>query len=53
MLAIKWLGNLLYPDVFDYDMTAETREFYSLFFHYELTEAEARALLENSTYRGR
>lgn len=53
VLAIKWLGNLLYPDVFDYDMTAETREFYSLFFHYELTEAEARALLENSTYRGR
>lgn len=51
VLAVKWLGNLLYPDVFDYDMIAETQEFYRLFFHYELTEDEARELLGNSTYR--
>lgn len=51
VLAIKWLGNLLYPEVFDYDMIAETQEFYSLFFRYELTEDEARELLANSTCR--
>lgn len=51
VLAIKWLGNLLYPDVFDYDMAAETREFFGLFYHYDLTEAEARELLANSTFR--
>lgn len=51
VLAVKWLGNLLYPDIFTYDMIAETREFYRLFFHYDLTEAEARALMANSTYR--
>ncbi len=51
VLAVKWLGDLLYPDVFDYDMIAETRSFYSLFFHYELTEGEARELLAHSTYR--
>ena len=38
VLAVKWLGNLLYPELFDYDMITETQEFYRLFFHYELTE---------------
>lgn len=51
VLAVKWLGNLLYPDVFDYDMIAETQAFYSLFFHYDLTEDEARELLAHSTCR--
>ena len=51
VLAVKWLGNLLYPDVFQYDMIAETTEFYHLFFHYDLTEEEARALLAHSTLR--
>ncbi len=51
VLAVKWLGNLLYPDVYDYDMTAEAQEFYSLFFHYDLTQEEAQALLENSTMK--
>jgi iron complex transport system substrate-binding protein len=51
VLAVKWLGNLLYPDLFDYDMIAETQTFYQLFFHCTLTEAEVRTLLENSTYR--
>ena len=53
VLAVKWLGNLLYPDTFDYDMIMETQEFYSLFFHYELTEDEARELLAHSTCRER
>jgi iron complex transport system substrate-binding protein len=37
LIGIKWLGNLLYPDIFDYDITAETRRFYRLFYHAELT----------------
>jgi iron complex transport system substrate-binding protein len=52
VLAVKWLANLLYPEVFDYDMVAEAQAFYQLFFHYELTQEEARALLANSTLRG-
>lgn len=51
VLAVKWLGNLLYPDIFNIDMVLETQEFYRLFFHYDLTEDEARALMENSTCR--
>ncbi|MDO5719078.1 MAG: ABC transporter substrate-binding protein, partial [Tissierellia bacterium] len=51
VLGIKWLGNLLYPEVFDYDMKEVTKEFYSLFYHYDLTDAEVDELLMNSTLK--
>lgn len=51
LIGIKWLGNLLYPDVFSYDMAKEAMEFYSLFYHVELSETDAKALMEHSTYR--
>jgi iron complex transport system substrate-binding protein len=48
-LGVLWLGNLLYPELYDMDMIAETQRFYALFWNYALTEDEARALLANST----
>lgn len=51
ILTVKWLGNLLYPEVFNYDMAAEAQKFYHLFFHYELSEDEARELMQSSTYK--
>jgi len=51
ILGIKWLGNLLYPELFDYDMIKEAKVFYKLFWHYDLTDAEAGKLLANSTYK--
>lgn len=51
VLAVKWLGNLLYPDAFKYDMIEETQEFYRLFFHIELSEGEVRSLLRNSSFK--
>lgn len=51
ILAVRWLGNLLYPELFDYDMVAETQAFYRLFWHYDLSETEARELLANSTLK--
>ncbi|MCI6257145.1 MAG: ABC transporter substrate-binding protein [Clostridiales bacterium] len=51
VLGIRWLGNLLYPDVFRCDMAEETIAFYRLFFHCELTEEEAEGLMIHSTYR--
>ncbi len=44
-LGIQWLGNFLYPETFDFDMVSEVQEFYTLFFHYDLTTEEAEALL--------
>lgn len=40
MLSIIWLGNLFYPDVFDYNLKDRAVEFYNLFFHHTLTDAE-------------
>ena len=36
MIGIKWLANLLYPNVFRYDMAAEVKDFYAKFYHYNL-----------------
>ncbi|WP_102275570.1 ABC transporter substrate-binding protein [Cytobacillus massiliigabonensis] len=51
ILGIKWLGNLFYPEQFNYDMLIETKEFYQLFFRYELTDKEATELLSRSTLK--
>jgi len=48
LLGIRWLGNLLYPEVYDYDMAAEARRAYKLLWGYDLTEAEAAEMLANS-----
>lgn len=49
VLGIYWLGNLLYPELYDYDMVEKAQEFYRLFWHYELSAEEAELLLARST----
>ena len=49
VLGIYWLGNLLYPELYDYDMVEKAQEFYRLFWHYELSAEEAEQLLARST----
>lgn len=51
IIGIRWLGNLLYPEVFDYDMKEELKEFFSLFYRYDLTDEEATEILANSTLK--
>ncbi len=48
IMGIKWLGNLLYPEEFDYDMKEETKGFYELFYNYELTDEEFDEITENA-----
>lgn len=45
LLSMIWLGNLMYPDVFDYSIDDRVKEFYSLFFRYDLTDAELNDLM--------
>ena len=45
LLSMIWLGNLMYPDVFDYTIDDRVKEFYSLFFRYDLTDAELDDLM--------
>ena len=51
VLGIWWLGHLLYPELYDYDMVQVAREYYGLFWHYDLTEEEARQMLSRSTLK--
>lgn len=45
VLGLYWLGNLLYPQTYDYDMVSVAQYFYKLFWHYELSRDEAQTLL--------
>ncbi|HHW61646.1 MAG TPA: ABC transporter substrate-binding protein [Syntrophomonadaceae bacterium] len=47
IIGVKWLGNLLYPDIYNYDMVKETKEFYKLFYHYDITDEEIETLLKD------
>lgn len=48
MLGLKWVGNLLYPEVYEYDIVNEVREFYQMFYHYELSDEDMESLLKDS-----
>lgn len=51
VLGIWWLGNLLYPELYDYDMAQVAQEYYRLFWHYDLTAEEAEQMLSRSTLK--
>ena len=51
VIGVLWLGNLLYPELYDYDMVSKAQEFYKLFWNYDLSEEEAQELLANSTLK--
>jgi iron complex transport system substrate-binding protein len=45
IIGVRWLANLLYPDVFKYDIKAEVKDYYAKFYHYNLTDQEVEAIL--------
>lgn len=49
LISILWLGNIFYPDVFDYDLEEKVKEFYSMFYNYELSNEEYAEMLKYST----
>ncbi len=49
ILGIYWMGNLIYPDLYSYDMEDKTKEIYKLFWNYDMSSEEAESLLYNST----
>ena len=53
MVGIRWLGQLLYPEIFDYDIEEEVRECFRLFYRYELSDEELDELLSRSTLKSR
>lgn len=51
VIGIRWLGNMLYPEVFNYDIEQEVKDFFKLFYRYDLTDEEVKGLLGNSTLK--
>lgn len=51
MIGVRWLGNMLYPEVFDYDIEKEVKDFFKLFYRYDLTDEEVQGLLGHSTLK--
>lgn len=46
IIGTAWTATVLYPDLFeDMDMEQNTRDFYSQFLHYNLTDEELKSLL--------
>ncbi|WMW25269.1 iron ABC transporter substrate-binding protein [Methanolobus sediminis] len=46
IIGTAWTATVLYPDLFeDMDMEQTTRDFYSQFLHYDLTDEELESLL--------
>jgi iron complex transport system substrate-binding protein len=45
LIGLRWLGKMLYPALFPEDLRAETRKFYTLFYHQAPSDAQLDALL--------
>jgi iron complex transport system substrate-binding protein len=51
LLGLKWMGHLLYPDVYPYDLSVEVADFYRLFYRIEMTSEQALAALGEAAGR--
>ncbi len=48
ILGARWLMSVVYPDLYEGDIYEDAKEFYRLFWHYDLTDEEAAEMLQNS-----
>ena len=47
-LGMMWMAQLLYPDTAQYDLYTEVAEYFKLFYHSDLTQAQYDSLVANS-----
>ncbi|WP_211286087.1 iron ABC transporter substrate-binding protein [Roseovarius confluentis] len=45
MMGLIWMAGLLYPDRWEGDLRAETRDFYELYYHVDLNDEDLERLL--------
>lgn len=53
IIGVKWLAALFYPELFRYNLRAETRDFYQRFYHRRLSESELNELLATALPKAR
>jgi len=46
LIGIRWLGSTLYPELYEFTYD-DIKEFYSLFYHMELTDGQVEELLKS------
>ncbi len=52
LIGVRWLLSVLYPEHVAIDMRTSTREFYRLFYHVELNDAQLDQLLKHAVRSG-
>lgn len=52
-IMLKYLANMFYPDLFDYDIEQELMDCMEQYFNYSLSEEEAANMLEGISYDGK
>lgn len=48
VLGVRWLGHLIYPELYKNDIYKDARKYYKLFWHYDLSNDEVKKMLKNS-----
>lgn len=48
IIGVAWMCNLLYPEAYPIDIRRKTAEFYQLFYHKDLSDAELSELLDGA-----
>ncbi len=48
LIGVRWLINVLYPQVPQTDLASAAREFYELFYHHKLTDKQVAELLSSA-----
>lgn len=51
IIGVRWLGNLVYPDLYQYNMVDEVKKFINLFWHTDITDEQVQIMLKNSTFK--
>ena len=47
-LMVKWMAQTLHPEIFDYDMITEIKDYYKEFYDYDVTDEQAQGVLDAS-----
>jgi len=45
LIGLRWLGKILYPELFPEDLKAQTRDFYTYFYHVTPSDAQIKRVL--------
>lgn len=51
ILGIWWCGNLVYPEIYNYNVIEKLQQAFDVFWQYELTETEAAEMLAKSNLK--